>query len=143
MTTASHPHLAAAQEAWDSLAAGDFVPLSTQTAPDVLMWHGPGAGPYAGPGQGTERFLEMIVYFADVFGGSFHQQGRCLHADDEVAVALVHETGTATDGAVFDNRALWISRYRPDGLVDAVWTIDLDHERMQAFWADRAARATP
>ncbi len=53
------------------------------------------------------------------------------------------ETGTATDGAVFDNRALWIGRLRADGLIDAVWTIDLDHEQMVAFWADRAVTAAP
>lgn len=139
--TTPHPKLIATQQAWNALAAGDVVPSFSQTATDVLMWHGPGAGPYAGAGQGTERFLGMAAYFDRVFAGSFHQQGRCVHADDDVAVTVVHETGTATDGAVFDNRALWISRFRPDGLVDAVWTVDLDHERMVAFWAARPVEA--
>ena len=139
--TTLHPNFVRTQSGWDAISAGDFVPSFSQTSPDVLMWHGPGAGPYAGPGQGAARFLEMAGYFAEVFAGSFHQKGRCVHADDEVAISLVHETGIASNGAVFDNRALWISRFGPDGLVDAVWTVDLDHEQTVAFWADRSEGA--
>lgn len=138
-----HRNFLTTQAAWDSIAAGDFVPSFTQTSPDVLMWHGPGAGPYAGASQGTQRFLEMADFFAETFAGSFHQDGVCVHADDDCSVTLVRETGTARDGAVFDNRALWISRFGSDGRIDAVWTVDLDHERMTAFWADRALGATP
>jgi hypothetical protein len=106
--------------------------------PDVAMVHGPGAGPFAGPGEGVDRLLEMSLFFAEVFAGSFHQKGRCIYADDDWAVALVHETGTTPDGVRFNNRALWVDRFTPEGMVDRIWTVDLDDADMVCFWAKHA-----
>ena len=47
---------------------------------------------------------------------------------------LIHETGEAPGGDRFDNLAVYISRFRSDGQVDRVWTIDLDAEHCEAFW---------
>jgi hypothetical protein len=110
--------------------------------PDVAMVHGPGAGPFAGPSEGIDRLLEMSLFFAEVFAGSFHQKGRCIYADDDWAIALVHETGTTPDGAKFDNRALWIERFTPEGMVDRIWTVDLDDSEMASFWANNARAST-
>src|SRR5690348_3742526 len=98
-----HPNHSRVQAGWDAIAAGDLGPAGEMTEPTVEMVHGPGAGPFAGPGKGMDRLLEMAVYFDQVFGGTFHQAGRCVHADDDCAIALVHETGTTPDGARFDN----------------------------------------
>jgi hypothetical protein len=111
-------------------------------APDVAMVHGPGAGPFAGPGEGVDRLVEMSVFFAEVFAGSFHQKGRCIYADDDWAIAVVHETGTTPGGARFDNRALWVDRFTPGGMVDRIWTIDLDDSEMFSFWANYAPAST-
>ena len=100
------------------------------------MFHAPGAGPFAGPNHGTQRLIELALFFEQAFGGTFHQAGTCIHADDDCAIALVRETGTMPDGAKFDNRAIWTMRFRTDGLVDGIFTVDLDDERMRAFWAD-------
>ena len=61
-------------------------------------------------------------------GEIFHQDGRCVYADDRVAISLIHETGTAPGGDRFDNLAVYISRLRPDGQTERLWTVDLDAE---------------
>jgi ketosteroid isomerase-like protein len=136
MTT--HPNHTRVQEAWDAIDQGDLSPIGAMITPDVAMVHGPGAGPFAGPSEGIDRLLEMSLFFAEVFAGSFHQKGRCIYADDHWAIASVHETGTTPDGARFDNRALWIERFTPEGMVDRIWTVDLDDSEMLSFWANNA-----
>jgi hypothetical protein len=56
-----------------------------------------------------------------------------------VAISLIHETGTAPGGDPFDNLAVYISRLRPDGQTDRLWTVDLDAEHCEAFWAKTLA----
>lgn len=131
-----HPNHTRVQDAWDAIDNGDFSPIGSILADDVAMVHGPGAGPFAGPGEGVERMVEMSLFFDEVFAGSFHQKGRCIYADDACAIALVHETGATHEDAKFDNRALWINRFTPDGKVDRIWTVDLDDAEMVSFWAD-------
>ena len=48
-------------------------------------------------------------------GGTFHQDGRCVYADDRTAICLIQETGTAPGGDRFDNLAVYTLRLRPDG----------------------------
>jgi hypothetical protein len=55
-----------------------------------------------------------------------------------VAISLIHETGTAPSGDRFDNLAVYISRLRPDGQTERLWTVDLDAEHCEAFWAKNA-----
>jgi hypothetical protein len=133
--------MAETQAGWDSIAAGDVSSALDGLTPGVKMWHGPGAGPYAGYGEGIDRLVEMSMVFDQVFAGTWHQAGRCVYADDTCTVSLVHETGSAPDGATFDNRALWISRLDGEGKVDAMWTVDLDAEHVRAFWAARGVTA--
>ena len=140
MTT--HPNHIRVLRAWDAIDQGDLTPIGTIITPDVAMVHGPGAGPFAGPGEGVDRLLEMSLFFTEVFAGSFHQKGRCIHADDEWAIALVHETGATPDGARFENRALWINRFTPEGMIDRIWTVDLDDSQMLSFWAHIAPAST-
>ena len=51
-----------------------------------------------------------------------------------MAISLIHETGTAPSGDRFDNLAVYISRLRPDGQTERLWTVDLDAEHCEAFW---------
>jgi hypothetical protein len=54
---------------------------------------------------------------------------------------MIHETGKAPTGDVFDNTAIYVSRLRPDGTADRLWTVDLDTEHCEEFW--RNNRGTP
>ena len=138
-----HPNHLRTQTLWDGVAAGDLTGAFEMIAPDIYMCHGPGAGPFAGPGRGPERLLEMALFFAETFGGTFHQAGRCVYADDDCSITLVHETGKAPLGDVFDNRAIWISRFGPDHLIDAIWTVDLDDRHVREFWDARNHLVAP
>lgn len=81
----------------------------------------------------------LLVELASSLGETFHQDGRCVYADDRVAISLIHETATAPGGDRFDNLAVYISRLRPDGQTDRLWTVDLDAEHCEAFWAETPA----
>jgi hypothetical protein len=58
-----------------------------------------------------------------------------VFANEEFAVTPVAETGThGESGDMFDNRAIYISRFDKDGKTKRVWTVDLDSEEMERFW---------
>lgn len=132
---AMHPNLERTQAAWDGIAKGDHTAAWEALAPDLRVENGPGAGPWRTLNSRDELF-GLLVHFAEVFGDTFHQEGQCIYADDDSAIVLVRETGThAKSGDVFDNRAIYVSRIRPDGITDRLWTVDLDSEAMERFWA--------
>ena len=98
------------------------------------MENGPGAGPWH-RARGKDDLALLLLEFASPLGETFHQDGQCVYADDRVAISLIHETGTAPSGDRFDNLAVYISRLRPDGQTERLWTVDLDAEHCEAFWA--------
>ena len=53
----THPNHIRVQAAWDAIDRGDLNPIGTMITPDVAMVHGPGAGPFAGPGEGVDRLV--------------------------------------------------------------------------------------
>lgn len=131
-----HPNFVRSQQAWDDIAAGDFLAAAEHLSADVIIENGPGAGPWRHI-EGRDAYIAMGLAFIPLFGDSWKQEGRCIYADDTTAIALVHETGTTPEGQRFDNRAVYVTRLRIDGTADRVWTVDLDTEAVEAFWADR------
>ncbi len=132
--------VARAQAVWDAVLAGDFsVALDAQND-DVVFENGPGAGPWRRT-EGKDAFVDMAMNFIPLFGDTWKQVGTCIFANDQFAVTLVAETGThAASGDVFDNRAIYVSRFAKDGTNDRVWTVDLDSEDMEAFWQRNPAQ---
>ena len=100
---------------------------------DVVVDNGPGAGPWRHL-EGKDAIASFALQFIPFFQGRWEERGRCVYADDSVSIALVHETGTALSGDVFDDMALWISRFDSEGKVNRIWTTDLAHEEMEEFW---------
>lgn len=127
-----HPNQVRAQEVWDALARGELAGLDDQ-AEGIVVENGPGAGPWRVV-EGKDAFVNFVLQFIPFFGGTWHQDGHCLYADDRCVISLVHETGTAPSGDQFDNMAIWINRLDGDGLTDRLWTVDLDQEHVTAFW---------
>ena len=132
----SHPNFTRTQQAWDGIAAGDFRPAIEQLSADVVVENGPGAGPWRHI-EGRDACIEMMLAFIPIFGDTWKQEGRCIYADDTMSIALVHETGTTPDGTRFDNRAIYVTRFSPDGTGDRLWTVDLNTEAVEAFWASQ------
>jgi hypothetical protein len=122
------------QEAWSALSAGDPGPALAAQSETVIFDNGPGAGPWRHT-EGQAAFLEMYGHFLPVFGETFQQEGTCIFANNQFAIALVAETGVhAESGDVFDNRAIYVSRFDSEGKTERVWTVDLDSEDMERFW---------
>jgi hypothetical protein len=87
--------------------------------------------------RGLGRPDDLALLFlesAAALGGTFHQDGQCVYADDRVAINVIHESGGASSGQPFDNVAIYVSRLRSDGKTDRVWTVDLDAEHCEEFW---------
>jgi hypothetical protein len=132
MGEAQHPNLVKAQETWDAVARGEIAGLDDQ-ADGLIVENGPGAGPWRGV-EGKEEFVAFVMEFVPFFKGTWHQDGRCIYADDRCTISLVHETGTGPNEDEFDNMAIWISRVDRNGKTDRLWTVDLDQEHVTAFW---------
>ena len=129
----NHPNFDRAQAALDAIRQGDFAPSFDLYADDIAWENGPGAGPWH-RARGKDDLALMLTEFATSLGGTFHQDGRCIYADERTAICLIHETGTAPGGDQFDNLAVYTLRLRPDGQVDRAWTVDLDAEHCESFW---------
>ena len=136
----NHPNFDRTQAVLDAVRQGDHAPTFSLLAADVAWENGPGAGPWH-RARGQDDLALMLMEFGASLGGTFHQDGRCIYADDRTAISLIHETGEAPGGDRFDNLAVYISRFRSDGQVDRVWTVDLDAEHCEAFWQKN--RGTP
>jgi ketosteroid isomerase-like protein len=128
-----HPNFVTTQKAWDAIAEGDLVGALEHLADDIVIDNGPGAGPWRHI-EGKEAFMVMAMQFIPFFEGSWVQEGRCVYADDSMSIALVRETGKAPSGDLFDNTAVYVQRFRRDGKVDRLWTVDLAHESLEEFW---------
>jgi ketosteroid isomerase-like protein len=137
MDAASHPNGFRVQETWDALARGEIAGLDDQ-AENIVVENGPGAGPWRLV-EGREAFVDFVLEFIPLFEGTWHQDGRCVYADDRCTISLVHETGIGPNGDQFDNMAVWISRIGPDGKNDRLWTVDLDQEHVTSFWSRNKA----
>ena len=129
----NHPNFDRAQAALDATRQGDPGPTFDLLAEDIEWENGPGAGRWH-RARGKDDLALMLMEFSASLGGTFHQDGRCIYADDRVAICLIHETGTASSGDRFDNLAVYTVRFRSDGQVDRAWTVDLDAEHCEAFW---------
>jgi hypothetical protein len=132
MSDASHPNLVKTQDAWDAIARGELAGAD-DFADDIVVENGPGAGPWRVV-EGKEAFFTFVLQFIPFFEESWHQDGRCIYADDRCAISLVHETGTSPEGDKFDNMAIWITRFDAQGKTDRLWTVDLDQESVTDFW---------
>jgi ketosteroid isomerase-like protein len=132
-TTHNHPNFDRAQAALEASSQGDYGPAFDTLADDIIMENGPGAGPWR-VARGKEEMGLLLLEFSAALGNTFHQEGRCLYADDRVTINLIHETGQAPNGDQFDNLAVYVARLRKDGQTDRMWTVDLDTEHCVEFW---------
>jgi hypothetical protein len=135
----NHPNFDRTQVVLDAIRKGDYAPAFDLYSDEILMENGPGAGPWH-RARGKDDMALMLMEFAGFFGDSFHQDGRCVYADDRMAISVIHETGTAPGGDRFDNLALYALRLRPDGQADRLWTVDLDAEHCEAFWQENPGK---
>ena len=131
--THNHPNFVRTQAALDAIRQGDYWPFFEGAAREVIVENGPGAGPWH-IARGKDDLAGMYIEFGAAFDNNFHQDGRCVYADDRVTIGLLHETGKHPDGDDFDNLAVYVYRFRSDGLIDRVWTVDLDTEHCEEFW---------
>jgi len=97
----------------DTSRRSDYAPAFDNFADDIVMENGPGAGPWH-RARGKDDLALMLLELAGSFGDIFHQDGRCVYADDRVSISLIDETGTPPSGDRFDNLAVYVGRLRPD-----------------------------
>ena|ERR1700733_5177925 len=118
----------------DAAEAGDYGPVFESFAENIVVENGPGAGPWR-HAEGRDEFAKVLLEFAAFFNGTFHQRGRCIHADDRVVINLIEESGSTPAGDTFENLAVYVTRIAADDKADRLWTVDLDTEDCLEFWA--------
>jgi ketosteroid isomerase-like protein len=131
---ANHPNFDLTESALEAVRNDDYGPAFDGFTDDVIVENGPGAGPWH-RAQGKDDLAVLYLEFADALNGTFHQDGHCVYADDRVAIARIHETGKSPSGDAFDNMAIYVYRFGPDGKVNRLWTTDLDAEHCEEFWS--------
>lgn len=140
MGDAPHPNMAKVQEVWDAVARGELGDPDLFTD-DIVFENGPGAGPWRVI-EGKDAYITFVTQFIPFFKGTWHQDGRCIYADDRCTISIVHETGTGPQGNAFDNMAVWITRIAAGDKIDRIWTVDLDQESVTDFWNRNDAALT-
>lgn len=127
-----HPNVALVLSTLNAVTAGDLASVIDALREDFVNLNDIGAGPWR-EAHSRDEFLTKFAEFAAVFDGTFKQEVLDTLGYDDHVVLVLHETGTA-QGSYFDNRAVYLI-----GLVDGKWaslrTMDMDHEKIQRFWA--------
>jgi hypothetical protein len=135
---ANHPNFDRANASLDAARQGNYGPAFDSFTDNVIVENGPGAGPWH-RARGKDDLALLLLEFAGALGDTFHQDGRCVYADDRVSINLIHETGKSPTGDLFDNLAVYVSRLEPDGRANRLWTVDLDAEHCEEFWQQNPA----
>jgi hypothetical protein len=138
----NHPNFDRAEAVLAAGRRGDYGPAFDSFTDDVTVENGPGAGPWHRATNKDDLAL-LLLEFAGALGGTFHQDGHCVYADDRVAINLIHETGKAPSGDVFDNLAVDVASLDPDGRTNRLLTVDLDAEHCEDFWRRNRDLAAP
>ena len=102
--THNHPSFDRAQAALDAARRGDYGPTFEALADEVILENGPGAGPWR-VARGKADMGLLLLEFSAALGNTFHQEGRCVYADDRVVINLIRETGQGPDRDQFDSLA--------------------------------------
>ena len=108
---ANHPNLDRAEAAAEAVRHGGYATAFDGRADDIQCENGPGAGPWH-KASGKDDLALLLLEFAAFFGDTFHQDGRCVSADDRVVISLIQETGTAPCCDRLDNLAVYFSPRR-------------------------------
>ena len=82
----NHPNFDRAQAALDAIRQGDYAPSFDLYDDDIAWENGPGAGLWH-RASGKDDLALMLMEFGASLGGTFHQDGRCIYADDRVISA--------------------------------------------------------
>jgi ketosteroid isomerase-like protein len=127
-----HPNATFARNLYAALAAGDVATAFDALSDDLVLLNDIGAGPWREL-RGKQAVLEFWGRWMELFDGTFRQEVLDVLGYDDRIVLVVHETGMA-QGRAFDNRAIYLV-----GIVDGKWaslrTMDMDHDKINAFWA--------
>jgi ketosteroid isomerase-like protein len=127
-----HPNATFARNLYAALAAGDVATAFDALSDDLVLLNDIGAGPWREL-RGKQAVLEFWGRWMELFDGTFRQDVLDVLGYDDRIVLVIHETGTA-QGQAFDNRAIYLV-----GIVDGKWaslrTMDMDHDKINAFWA--------
>jgi ketosteroid isomerase-like protein len=131
-----HPNIALLRQGYEAIATGDLPSVLSLFADDAVM-HVNGAGPLAGNHKGKEAIGHAFAGLFEWTGGTVRLQIGDIFADDDHAIALVHESATrARDGLTLDVNEVHLFRMAQGSAIE-FWDIpaDGDREAHEAFFA--------
>ncbi len=126
---ADHPNAALIRKMYDAFIRGDYIPTLTEILSEDVVWHLPGAGPFAGDHRGRDAVFAAMGHF----DGSVQLELHDVLANDEHAVALLRARGSRK-GKEYD--ALEIDIFHiSDGKVTEFWSFSEDQRLTDEYWS--------
>jgi len=100
-----------------------------------VTWHGSGDNPFAGDFRGKEAVFEAFGRVEA--GGSFRRDVENVFADDDYAVAVVHNVADRGD-AHLDWHEVMVFRFDAEGRISEFRGIHEDQDAVDELWATPA-----
>jgi ketosteroid isomerase-like protein len=118
-----HPNAILLRGLIDAFAAGS-VPAEERALAEDVVWHAPGTNRFSGRFEGRDaviRRLDAMQEAGIVPSFDVHD----VVANDEHAVALVHQHLEVADGRRYDQQQVMVAHVR-DGRIAEFWTMNQD-----------------
>jgi ketosteroid isomerase-like protein len=125
-----------ARRAWDAISRGDADALRGTMTADVV-WRATARGtPWSGVHKGHESVVDFLARVGEV-SDFFQAELLDVLASEERALWVFHAT-FRRDGRIAELDYLLMGRVR-DGRFAELWTVPLDPETIERFWAKPGA----
>jgi ketosteroid isomerase-like protein len=133
----AHPNETLLRKAYEGFGRGDLEPLLGALTDDIT-WTDSTLGPLAGDYTGTDEVLGLFGRMMEVYGGTLRLEVLDILANDDRAVVLTREQGTAADELVrWTGVHVW--RFRDGRCEQFIAYADAHYQR---FWSDRTRHGT-
>jgi hypothetical protein len=126
-----HPNVELVRKGYAAYAAGDLATVNELFADDIV-WHWPGKSALSGDHRGKEAVFGMFAKLAEM--AVLRQDIHDILANDEHAVALIHDHAERSDGRTLDTREAHVWHVR-DGKAVECWLMGEDQAASDAFWS--------
>lgn len=127
-----HPNIQLLRDAYGAFSRGEIDKVTADWAPDIV-WHVSGVNPLAGDYKGQDEIVGFFGRIIEMTGGAFEIEVHDVLANDEHAVALVHEKAQR-DGKSLDLDSAHMFHLK-DGKVTEFWALATDPQAEDAFWS--------
>jgi ketosteroid isomerase-like protein len=127
-----HPNIELARRSWLAVSEGDAAALRTLWS-EKILWHAAARAPWTGDHEGLSAILDHLASVGELCD-HFRAQLIDLLASDERVLVLFH-VSLSRGERVLELDYQLLARIE-NGLAVEIWTMPLEPEAMEHFWAN-------